>query len=215
MYAGCSSDKDFVQKCEDCQAKLAPHVQDFIMYVPCIVMQLPSKVYCHSQCALAGQEGHQSKCKRCVCIVKGRDKVTAWLRQDPICDLNSTPERYEALQPAYGNQVCAPLSIDQHMQGPGFGSWHEMFSSNCAADDKFRKGERGLCSKRCFFQVLLKYFCHVTKAKLHETEVSGVASTLSELAFVVNEVSAGLLLLSIGSDARKPDVTFAVDTAYG
>jgi len=80
MYAGCSSDKDFVQKCEDCQAKLAPHVQDFIMYVPCIVMQLPSKVYCHSQCALAGQEGHQSKCKRWVCIVKGRDKVTAWLK---------------------------------------------------------------------------------------------------------------------------------------
>jgi len=63
--------------------------------------------------------------------------------------------------------------------------------------------------------VLLKYFCHVTKAKLHETEDSGVESTLSELAFVVNEVSAGLLLLSIGSDARKPDVTFAVDTAYG
>ncbi len=35
-------------------------------------------------------------------------------------------------------------------------------------------------------------------------------STLSELAFVVNEVSTGLLLLSIGNDACKPDVTFAV-----
>ena len=46
-------------------------------------------------------------------------------------------------------------------------------------------------------------------------EVSDVESTLSELALVVNEVSAGLLLLSIGSDVRKPDVTFAVDTAYG
>ncbi len=84
MYAGCSSDKDFVQKCEDCQAKLAPHVQDFTMYVPCVVMQLPSKVYCHSQCALAGQEGHQSKRKRCVCIVKGRDKVTGKEKTTPF-----------------------------------------------------------------------------------------------------------------------------------
>jgi len=40
--------------------------------------------------------------------------------------------------------------------------------------------------------------------------------SLSELAFVVNEVSAGSFLSSIGSDACKPDViTMAFDTANG
>ncbi len=92
------------------------------------------------------------------------------------------------------------------MQEPGFGSWHEILSPTRAADDKFRKGERGLCGKRCFLHVLLKNFCHVTKAKLHEAEVSDVEITLSELAFVVNEASAGSHL-SIGSHACKPDVT--------
>lgn len=44
---------------------------------------------CHlySQCACAGQEGHQSKCKGCVSICsQGRDKLAVWLRQDYICD---------------------------------------------------------------------------------------------------------------------------------
>jgi len=62
--------------------------------------------------------------------------------------------------------------------------------------------------------VLSKYFCHVTKAKIHETEVSDVEIALSELAFVVNEVSAGSYSLLIGSDACKPVVTSTVDTAY-
>ncbi len=64
-------------------------------------------------------------------------------------------------------------------------------NSSRAADDKFCKGERGPCSNRCFLQVLLKYYCHGTKAKVHETELSAVETTLSELAFVVNKVSAG------------------------
>ncbi len=63
--------------------------------------------------------------------------------------------------------------------------------------------------------MLSKYFCHVTKAKIHETEVSDVEIALSELAFVVNEVSAGSYSLLIGSDACKPVVTSTVDTAYG
>ena len=41
-----------------------------------------------------------------------------------------------------------------------------MFTLKCAADDNFQKGERMFCSKKCFLQVLLKYFCHVTKAYL-------------------------------------------------
>jgi len=72
-----------------------------------------------------------------------------------------------------------------------FGSYNQSSSSNCAAEDKFRKGERGPCSNTCFLQVLLKYYCHITKAKVHDTEMSDVDITLSELAFVVNEVSAG------------------------
>ncbi len=35
-----------------------------------------NSLLCHSQCARAGQEGHQSKCKRCVCIVVGDE--TTW-----------------------------------------------------------------------------------------------------------------------------------------
>ena len=64
--------------------------------------------------------------------------------------------------------------------------------------------------------MLLKYLCHVTKADLHKMEVSDVNIILSELAFVVNEVSTGSYFHQlIGSDACKSDVTFAVDTAYG
>ncbi len=122
--------------------------------------------------------------------------MSVWLRQDHICDLKALLKGTKLLLPAYGNQTCAPLSIDQHMQGPDLaladsGSWHQSSISNCAADDNFRKGKRGPCSNRCFLQVLLKYYCHVAKAKVHGMEMSDVEITLSELAFVVNEVSAG------------------------
>ncbi len=46
MYAGCSSDKDFVKKCEiNCQAKIAPDVQGFITYVQCFIVMLHSNVH--------------------------------------------------------------------------------------------------------------------------------------------------------------------------
>jgi len=58
-------------------------------------------------------------------------------------------------------------------------------------------------------QVLLKYLCHVNKAKSHETEVSDVETP--RLSLGVKEVSAGFYLLLSGSDVWKPNVILAVD----
>ncbi len=56
--------------------------------------------------------------------------------------------------------------------------------------------------------------CH--QAKLHETEVSGVETTLSELAFVVNQASAGLLLsLLIVMLTSLMSYAVSTDIAYG
>jgi len=67
--------------------------------------------------------------------------LKAFLKGTKLCSL---------LLLACGNRTCAPLRIDQHMQGPGlalvdFSSWHKMLNSGCAADDKFQKGAQGLC----------------------------------------------------------------------
>ncbi len=51
---------------------------------------------------------------------------------------------------ACGNHTCAPVCIDEDMQGHGlapdyFSSWHNMLRLGCAADNLFQKGTQGVC----------------------------------------------------------------------
>ncbi len=67
-----------------------------------------------------------------------------------------------------------------------FSNWQKMLNLGCDADDKSEWCAGPLHDA----QVLLKDFCHVTKAKLHKTEVSGVEITLSEPLLLMRSARA-------------------------
>ena len=103
-----------------------------------------------AMCGLACCHWHSSSKSRRITL------ATFWCDRSAILKARlKSMKLCSLLLPAYGSHTCAPLSIDQHIQGPGlalvdFGSWHKLLSSGCAADDKLQKNAHGLCSKRRF-----------------------------------------------------------------
>ena len=71
--------------------------------------------------------------------------------------------------------MCLHLQLETRQSGSMAQARPQL--QGCTADDISQKGTQGVC---VMLKVLLKYFCHDTKAKLHETEVSDVEITLSE-----------------------------------
>ena len=81
------------------------------------------------------------------------DNSAVSLRQDHSCNLKALlkgTNLSSLLLLACGNHTCAPLRIDQDMQGHGlapddFSNWHNMLSLSCAADDICQKGTQAVC----------------------------------------------------------------------